>query len=87
MARSDEIDSEFGPYGYQVVEIKSARNIKEGHILQGALYNRVVGVLQGFEPPEFYIVNRDREVTAVQMKEVSDRRGLYIGRDAKGNRW
>ena len=72
LVKSDSGESDFGNYGYNVVEIKSARNIQLAHKLQGAMYNRLVGLVQGKEPSEFYIVNRDGDVLTVPMSEVSD---------------
>ena len=69
--RVDNIRSELGPFGYHVVEIKTARNIQKAHILQGAVYNRLVGAAQGYEPTEFYILNRDREMQTIPMSDVA----------------
>ena len=44
----NDIGSRFGSYSYAVVEIKSARNITAAHTLQGAVYNRMLGVVQGY---------------------------------------
>lgn len=72
LVRSEEIESDLGPYCYKVVEIKSARNIQRAHKLQGALYNRLIGLVQGYEPSEFLIVNRDDDIFTIKMAEVSD---------------
>ena len=73
LARVDGVDSDLGAFSYQIVEIKSARHIRESHTLQSAVYNRILGHVQGYEPEEFHIVNRDREITTVRMADVSDR--------------
>lgn len=70
LVRTDGIQSQLGPFGYCVVEIKSARNIWPAHILQGAVYNRLVGEAQGYEPTEFYMINRDAEIQTVRMADV-----------------
>ncbi|MFQ6027594.1 MAG: TM0106 family RecB-like putative nuclease [Dehalococcoidia bacterium] len=70
LLRSEAAESRLGPYCYQVVEIKAARNIQRGHLLQGAAYNRLVGAAQGYEPAEFYIRNRDGDVKIVPMAGV-----------------
>ena len=49
--------SVFGSHSYEIIEIKSARNIKTSHILQAASYNRMIGKIQEFTPPVFYIIN------------------------------
>jgi predicted RecB family nuclease len=62
--RVDGQASVFGNHAYEIVEIKSARNIKRHHILQAALYNRALGEVQGVEPAEFHLVNGDTEQTS-----------------------
>ena len=71
LVKTQDAESELGEYRYKVVEIKSARNIQLAHKLQGAMYNRLIGLIQGEEPSEFYIVNRDGDVLTVPMSEVS----------------
>lgn len=51
----------FGPYHYEVIEIKIAKQITNEHILQGAFYNYILSKLQGYLPEHFLIVNRDFE--------------------------
>ena len=69
LERVDGVPSVFGDFSYRVVEIKSARRLRESQILQGALYNRVLGLVQGYEPPEFQMINGDMDVIPVIMKE------------------
>jgi predicted RecB family nuclease len=69
LMRVDDVESALGSYSYSVVEIKSARNIQKYHILQGAVYNRLIGLVQDYEPPEFYIVNRDGVMQTIQMSD------------------
>ncbi len=73
LTRDDTSGSWFGDFSYRVVEIKWARRLKESHRLQGALYNRILGEIQGYEPPAFYMVNRDYEVFPVEMASVAER--------------
>ena len=73
LERVDGVRSVFGDFSYRVIEIKSSRKLRESQILQGALYNRVLGIVQGYEPPVFQMVNRDFDVIPVNMAEV-DRR-------------
>ena len=70
--RVDGTDSALGPFSYNVVEIKTARNIQKAHILQGAVYNRLLGAAQGYEPPEFYMINRDGDMQTIRMADVVD---------------
>lgn len=73
LVRVDDIESNLGPHSYGVVEIKSARNIREAHVMQGAFYNRLLGIVQGVEPNEFYTINRDGDVRTIQMADVVNR--------------
>jgi len=70
LVRVDDICSDLGDYSYGVVEIKSARHISDAHILQGAVYNRMLGIVQGYEPDEFYIINGDSSEKIVQAAAV-----------------
>jgi uncharacterized protein len=51
----------FGEYHYIVKEIKLAKNIQKYHIFQGAFYNYLIGNIQGYTPPSFFLINRDHE--------------------------
>ena len=73
LQRVDGTPSIFGDFSYRIVEVKSSRRLRESQKLQAALYNRVLGLIQGYEPPEFEMVNRDFEVVPVVMAEVDDR--------------
>ena len=73
LERVDGVPSVFGDFSYRVVEIKSARRLRESQILQGALYNRVLGLVQGYEPPVFQMVNGDFDVIPVNMADVEQR--------------
>ena len=72
LVRTNDVESELGPFSYQLVEIKSARRIRKSHILQAAAYNRLLGHIQGYEPREFYLVNGDGIVEPVLMAEVDE---------------
>lgn len=71
LLRDDSRDSNLGPFGYQVVEIKAVRKITRGHILQAALYNRLLGRALGHEPSEFYLLNLERILQPIRMAEVA----------------
>ena len=73
LERVDGFPSVFGDFSYRIIEVKSSRRLRESQKLQGALYNRVLGLIQGYEPPEFQMVNRDFEIIPVVMTEVDDR--------------
>ena len=70
LVRDDSQDSNLGPFGYQVVEIKAVRNITRGHILQAAMYNRLLSLALGREPPEFFLLNLEGNWRTVQMAGV-----------------
>jgi uncharacterized protein len=71
LVRDDSQDTNLGPYGYLVVEIKAVHRITRGHTLQAAVYNRLLGRALGNEPPEFYLLNLEGTLEAVQMTEVA----------------
>ncbi len=64
--------SVFGDHAYEIVEIKSARNIKRHHILQAALYNLILGEIQGTAPAEFHVVNGDTEMSTYAAADFAD---------------
>lgn len=61
LERRDDAPSVFGPWHYVVKEIKLAKNLKDEHRLQAALYHWALGDIQGFTPAAFYLLNRDQE--------------------------
>lgn len=69
LERRDGESSIFGDYHYVVKEIKLAKNIKQHHVMQAALYNFIIGKIQGYTPPYFYIVNRDQDEFQVDYNE------------------
>ena len=79
LERVDGVPSVFGDFSYRVVEIKSAKRLRESQMLQAALYNRVLGLVQGYEPPMFRMVNGDFEVVQVTMAELEPRLDQVLG--------
>lgn len=71
--------SNFGEYHYVVKDIKSAKNIKEKHILPTALYNYILGKIQGHTPEEFYLINRDLEEFAFRFEDYEERLQEILG--------
>ena len=61
LERNDAARSVFGRYHYIVKEVKLAKNIQDYHRLQAAFYNYVLGKIQGYTPPTFFLINRDKE--------------------------
>jgi predicted RecB family nuclease len=72
LERSKSEDSIFGKYHYTIKEIKLAKNIREGHVIQGAFYNYMLGKIQGVTPELFHIINRDGEEIAYQYSEYEE---------------
>ena len=69
LERVDGVPSDLGDYSYRVLEIKFARQIKQGHVLQASAYNRLLGLAQGFEPEEFVVLNGDFQLLPYFMSE------------------
>ena len=61
LEKSNKGSSIFGKYHYTVKEIKLAKNIHAGHLLQGAFYNYLLGQIQGIIPKTFSLINGDGE--------------------------
>lgn len=61
LERRDTAPSIFRSYHYVVKEIKLAKNIRQHHTFQAAFYNYILGKIQGFTSPVFYLINRDFE--------------------------
>lgn len=69
LERRDTALSIFGPYHYVVKEIKLAKNIRKHHTYQAAFYNYILGKIQEYTPPVFYMINRDYEESEVDYDE------------------
>ncbi|MBS3148435.1 TM0106 family RecB-like putative nuclease [Candidatus Woesearchaeota archaeon] len=61
LVRDDSHNSVFGDFHYTIREIKSAKNIKREYVLQGAFYNYLIGLVQGYVPQKFTLINREEE--------------------------
>jgi len=61
LERNDSHKSVFGEHHYVVKEIKSAKHIKHEYIMQTAFYNYILGKIQGYTPPKFYLINREQK--------------------------
>jgi uncharacterized protein len=64
--------SAFGGHYYVVKEIKSAKHIKHEYIMQCAFYTHLIGLIQGYTPPKFYLINREQEEFEYQYDEYKD---------------
>ncbi|MCG3218101.1 MAG: TM0106 family RecB-like putative nuclease [Candidatus Heimdallarchaeota archaeon] len=63
----------FGNHYYIVKEIKSAKNLKEKHRLQGAFYNYMLGLIQEYTPEEFYLINHEGDTIECNYEEFKDK--------------
>lgn len=59
LVRDETRGSDLGGYHYRPVEIKGARSLQDYHIPQAACYNRMLGRIQGYTPPELTLVLRE----------------------------
>ena len=69
LRRVDGYDTRFGSYGYEVIEIKSAKNIREKHEAQTAFYTRLLGQVQGATPEEFHIINGEGNLSTYNYRD------------------
>ncbi|HLF54285.1 MAG TPA: TM0106 family RecB-like putative nuclease [Candidatus Nanoarchaeia archaeon] len=72
LERDDSHSSIFGDYHYVVKEIKSAKHIKPEYVLQAAFYNYVLGKVQGYTSPKFYLINREKEESEFAYEKYSE---------------
>ena len=56
-----EEPSELGPWSYEVIDTKLARETSSGTILQLCLYSELVGAIQGSLPRQMHVVSPGRE--------------------------
>ncbi len=99
LQRSDAHSSVFGNFHYVVKEIKSAKHIKHEYIMQAAFYNYVLGNIQGYTAPKFYLINREQKEFEYEyekyhdelMQSLADIRAILKGKDvsptAKSCKW
>jgi uncharacterized protein len=62
----------FGDHHYEVIEIKSSKNIRKEHIMQAAFYNYIIGKMQGLTPEKFYLINGLCEKTSYDFSAYSE---------------
>jgi predicted RecB family nuclease len=59
LVRCDDHRSDLGDFHYRVKEVKNSKDAKPYHKLQAAVYNWILGELQGYRPESFDIVLRE----------------------------
>jgi predicted RecB family nuclease len=78
LIKREDHPSLFGQYHYEVLEIKLAKNIRRAHLLQAAMYNYIVGKIQGYTPRVFLTMNRDEEISEHPFEEHRETLALAI---------
>ena len=79
LIRDDSASSDLGKYHYRVVEIKRSGSLKEYQVLQAAIYNRILGRIQGYTPEIFTVVLRDGN-EEILFSEVNSRIDEMLGK-------
>src|SRR3989338_3270114 len=49
--------SGLGDFHYEIIEVKSAKNIKRKHVMQACFYSYILGLVQGVFPSAFTLIN------------------------------
>lgn len=70
--------SVFGDWYYDVVEIKSSKQIREEHVMQAAYYTHVMGLLQGTTPETFVMIDGQKTQTTLEYKDYKDKVGETV---------
>lgn len=73
LERIDDGNSNFGNFYYRVIEIKSAKHINLEHVMQAALYTYVIGIIQGFFPITFDLINGNKEIKTYNFNDYRDK--------------
>ena len=61
MIRDESTSSDLGSYHYRLIEIKRSKSLRDYHVMQAALYNRMVGRIQGHVPEEITVALKSGE--------------------------
>ncbi|MBI2891707.1 MAG: TM0106 family RecB-like putative nuclease [Nitrospirae bacterium] len=61
LVRDDSRPSDLGDFHYRVKEIKHSKKLQPYHTLQGACYNWMLGVIQGYKPETVTVVLKETE--------------------------
>ncbi len=78
----------FGEWHYEIVEVKSSKQIRNEHVMQAAYYNHVISLLQGFTPKKFFLVDGQKSIQEFRYSEyrekvigvIGDIKNIYAGR-------
>jgi len=55
LVRDESRGSDLGPFHYRLVEIKRSKSLRDYHVMQAALYNKMVGRIQGETPGDLTV--------------------------------
>jgi uncharacterized protein len=82
------VPSKLGNFHYIVKEVKSVREPRMYHIMQAAFYNYIIGLMQGYTPKTFYIVNKLGEEIAFNYQDYEENLLLAVKdiQDIKGGK-
>ncbi len=72
LEKRDTESSKFGDYHYVVKEVITAKTIDDHHEHRGAFYNYLLGKIQQYTPPHFYLINRDHQETEIDYSNVEE---------------
>lgn len=78
LIRNDSQPSELGDYHYVVKEIKISHKIRKDHQLQIACYNYMLGLIQGFTPPEISLILHGAETIVAYDEALKDDLKKYL---------
>lgn len=68
LVRDDTRTSDLGPHHYRLVEIKWSKALQDYHVLDAGFYNRMLGRIQGYAPPEVTVALRE-DIATVPFSE------------------
>jgi len=72
LRKNNSHNSVFGKYYYEVCEVKIAKHLKVHHILQAAFYNYLIGLIQKFTPPRFFMINGEGNESVYTFKDYNE---------------
>ena len=67
-----DIQSNFGDYGYEVIDTKNSKRPKSTHIIQLGMYTYMLEGIQGTLPPKFTIVLKDMKKEFIDVSHIYD---------------
>lgn len=68
-----EGSSLWGEWHYEVIEIKSSKQIREEQIMQAAYYNHLIGIIQGYTPATFTMIGGQKEKQKINYSDYENK--------------